>query len=543
MKKALNIAVITLAVLLNGLIVFESCLPGGVSVVRSNWLSNIFADIINVFIPGRVEVVPLESISLVGDQNIIIGTTNRFSVEYVPSNATSKGITFIAGNERINPVQEGSSCFVEGMEFGSTSLTAVSSEDSNIFKTVEITVNERPAPTEFELTVANSQILNGFSERVIFSIGDYTDNRAVRYFDTSLVPLESSDPDIATIEDGVIHAKSVGSVTIFASDYPSRSVDIEVIENPNPLVYPDESSWEITGNNVAHIYDMDHAETNFNQLSIDWGDTIPSDQSVTWKVEDELLAKIDADGKLRGYKKTGFTNVIAISNMDTEQQKIFPISVEEVLPTAMDVNIRLDGSPLDEEVSVGDTIYISAIFSPDNTTNLYIDVISSDAAVLTAQIEGRTGKITAKKEGIATITVSSAANPELSETLVFEVMPKKAIDGENYVDFASFIRKSIGHFLLFGVSAIFTTWAFYFILNKVIKKKWFIVLVSGLFGIAVASVTEMIQLFIPLRSGTWIDVGINILGYAVFLALTILFGFLILKRRQKVEANKKSAER
>ena len=543
MKKALNIAVITLAVLLNGLIVFESCLPGGVSVVRSNWLSNIFADIINVFIPGRVEVVPLESISLVGDQNIIIGTTNRFSVEYAPSNATSKGITFIAGNERINPVQEGSSCFVEGMELGSTSLTAVSSEDSNIFKTVEITVNERPAPTEFELTVTNSQILNGFSERVIFSIGDYTDNRAVRYFDTSLVSLESSNPDIATIEDGVIHAKSVGSATIFASDYPSRLVDIEVIENPNPLVYPDESSWEITGNNVVHIYDMDHAETNFIQLSIDWGETIPSDQSVTWKVEDELLAKIGVDGKLRGYKKTGFTNVIAISNMDTEQQKIFPISVEEVLPTAMDVNIRLDGSPLDEEVSVGDTIYISAIFSPDNTTNLYIDVISSDAAVLAAQIEGRTGKITAKKEGTATITVSSAANPELSETLVFEVMPKKAIDGENYVDFASFIRKSIGHFLLFGVSAIFTTWAFYFILNKVIKKKWFIVLVSGLFGIAVASVTEMIQLFIPLRSGTWIDVGINILGYAVFLALTILFGFLILKRRQKVEANKKSAER
>jgi heme/copper-type cytochrome/quinol oxidase subunit 4 len=543
MKKALNIAVITLAVLLNGLIVFESCLPGGVSVVRSNWLSNIFADIINVFIPGRVEVVPLESISLVGDQNIIIGTTNRFSVEYAPSNATSKGITFIAGNERINPVQEGSSCFVEGMELGSTSLTAVSSEDNNVFKTVDITVNARPAPTEFELTVTNSQILNGFSERVIFSIDDYTDNRAVRYFDTSLVSLESSNPDIATIEDGVIHAKSVGSVTIFASDYPSRLVDIEVIENPNPLVYPDESSWEITGNNVVHIYDMDHAETNFIQLSIDWGETIPSDQSVTWKVEDELLAKIGVDGKLRGYKKTGSTNVIAISNMDTEQQKIFPISVEEVLPTAMDVNIRLDGSPLDEEVSVGDTIYISAIFSPDNTTNLYIDVISSDAAVLAAQIEGRTGKITAKKEGTATITVSSTANPELSETLVFEVMPKKAIDGENYVDFASFIRKSIGHFLLFGVSAIFTTWAFYLILNKVIKKKWFIVLVSGLFGIAVASVTEMIQLFIPLRSGTWIDVGINILGYAVFLALTILFGFLILKRRQKNEANKKSAER
>lgn len=541
MKKAGNIAIIALAILLNGTIIFESCLSGGVSVTRSNWLSNIFADIINVFIPGRVEVVPLESITLIGDGEIILGTTNRFTVEYTPENATNKGISFLADNERINPVQEGSSCFVEGIELGSVNLAAISLEDESIVQKASIEVIARPAPTAFSISIADEQLLNGLSTPVIFTIDDYDDNRAVRYFDTSLIELESTNSGVATIEEGVIRAKSVGYAEIYATSYPSRRISVQVIENSNPLVFPNSTSWQVVGESTVHVYDMDHAETNYSQLSIDWGGTMPSDQGITWKVEDELIAKISSDGKLRGYKRTGTTNVIAISNMDSDQQKTFPIIVEEVLPTAMDVSIRLDGSPLDEIVSVGDTIYISAIFSPNNTTNLYVDVESSDELVLSTQIEGRTGKVTAKKEGTASITVSSVANPSLSETLTFEVMPKQAIDGENYVDFASFIRKSIGHFLLFGVSGLFTTWAFFLLFDKMIKKKWLIALYSALFGLAIASLTEFIQLFIPQRSGNWLDVVINIFGYSVFGALLILFYCLWLRRTLKT--NKKSAER
>ncbi len=538
MNKAGKIVFISLAVLLNGLIVFESCLSGNVSVTRSNWLSNIFADIVNVFIPGRVEVVPLESISLVGEPQITIGTTNRFTIEYSPANATNKGITFINNNERINPVQEGSSCFVEGLELGNASLRAVSLEDTTIFEVVEIEVIERAAPTAFSLSLANNEIMNGFSEPIIFTIDDYDENLAVRYFNTSLIELESSNTDVATIEDGVIHAKSVGNADIYAVDHPSCLVSIEVTPNLEPLIFPVFSSWNVVGNDVVHVYDMDYAETNFSQLSVDWGETTPSDQGITWMVEDELVAKISPDGKLRGYKKTGSTNVIAISNMDTNQQKLFPITVAEVVPTTMNVNVRLDGSPLDEEVSVGDVIYINATFEPNNTTNLYINIESSDTSVLATQIEGRTGKVTAKKEGSATIIVSSLAKPELNESITFEVMPKKAIDGENYVDFASFIRKSIGHFLLFGVNGVFTTIALYLLLKDILKNKWFIVIISGLFGLTMAGVTELIQLFIPLRNGNFIDVGINIFGYAVFTTLTFLFGYLWLKIKNKKQEEK-----
>ncbi|MDD4104075.1 MAG: hypothetical protein PHU89_03640, partial [Bacilli bacterium] len=323
MKKASKIIVITFAILLNGLIIFESCLPGGISVTRSNWISNIFADIINTFIPGSVEEIPLKSLTLSGNSNIVIGTTNSFIVTYEPANTTFTGIKFEAGDAKINPVQSGSISYVEGLKIGTTTLTVTSLVDESITQTIDISVIERPAPSQFSLSVENEQILNGFSEPVVFSIDGYIENRAVRYFDTSLIQLESSDPSIATVQNGVVHAKSVGTTTIFATDYPSRAIEIEVLSNSETLIYPVDTEWQIIGNNVVHVYDMDHAETEFSQLSIDWGDTIPSDPGITWKVQDELVAKISPDGKLRGYKKTGMTNVIAISNMDPTQEKVF----------------------------------------------------------------------------------------------------------------------------------------------------------------------------------------------------------------------------
>lgn len=539
MKKASKIIVITFAILLNGLIIFESCLPGGISVTRSNWISNIFADIINTFIPGSVEEIPLKSLTLSGNSNIVIGTTNSFIVTYEPANTTFTGIKFEAGDAKINPVQSGSISYVEGLEIGTTTLTVTSLVDESITQTIDISVIERPAPSQFSLSVENEQILNGFSEPVVFSIDGYIENRAVRYFDTSLIQLESSDPSIATVQNGVIHAKSVGTTTIFATDYPSRAIEIEVLSNSETLIYPVDAEWQIIGNNVVHVYDMDHAETEFSQLSIDWGDTIPSDPGITWKVQDELVAKISPDGKLRGYKKTGMTNVIAISNMDPTQEKVFPISVLEVMPTGMEIHVTPSGGPLNQIFTVGDTISIRAIFSPINTTNLYIDVKSSDDGVLLPRIEGRTGKVLAKDSGTATLTVTSIANPSLTETLTFEVQAKKAIDGEGYKDFASFIRKAFGHFLLFGASAVFSTWSMFLILDKSIKKKWLIILISTLFGLFIAGGTELIQLFVPLRSGSIIDIGIDLIGYIAFTALTVLVGYLIGRHRKKMQANKK----
>jgi hypothetical protein len=68
-------------------------------VTRSNWLSNIFADIIIRLYSGKSEVVPLESISSSRDQNIIIGTTNRSASNMCRPTPQQGHQPFIAGNE------------------------------------------------------------------------------------------------------------------------------------------------------------------------------------------------------------------------------------------------------------------------------------------------------------------------------------------------------------------------------------------------------------------------------------------------------------
>ena len=73
---------------------------------------------------------------------------------------------------------------------------------------------------------------------------------------------------------------------------------------------------------------------------------------------------------------------------------------------------------------------------------------------------------------------------------------------------------------MFGITQIFTFLALYmFLYDK--KKWWLIALISLGAGILLASVSELIQFFIPLRSGTFVDVLVDSAGVVVGLALVI----------------------
>ena len=70
------------------------------------------------------------------------------------------------------------------------------------------------------------------------------------------------------------------------------------------------------------------------------------------------------------------------------------------------------------------------------------------------------------------------------------------------------------------------------------KKKWWVLaLISLGAGILLATVSEFIQFFIPMRSGTVVDALIDIAGVAFGLGITIGIMFLIgyIKRKKKKE--------
>ncbi len=102
----------------------------------------------------------------------------------------------------------------------------------------------------------------------------------------------------------------------------------------------------------------------------------------------------------------------------------------------------------------------------------------------------------------------------------------------NNSNFEYFIRKSIGHFLIFFILSYFTTVCLFF--KK--KKDEVLYVLSLLYGLFIALLSELLQ-FIPLNRGPRIsDVFIDFTGYFLFLIIFYvlrLFYLLFFKDKNK----------
>ena len=101
------------------------------------------------------------------------------------------------------------------------------------------------------------------------------------------------------------------------------------------------------------------------------------------------------------------------------------------------------------------------------------------------------------------------------------------------VAFHSAIRKIVGHFLLFGLSGIFSTLTFIFNDYLLNKFKWRIVIFILSIGLVVALVSELIQYFVPARYGALTDVLIDYSGYILFSGIVYLIHILIVRHKAK----------
>lgn len=122
---------------------------------------------------------------------------------------------------------------------------------------------------------------------------------------------------------------------------------------------------------------------------------------------------------------------------------------------------------------------------------------------------------------------------EVSEDVVNTVKPG-TITETNHDSFASFIRKAFGHFGLFVISGLFTSFALYFFIKDF---KWyrhyFGAIISFILGFSLAATTEIIQLNVPGRSGEFTDILIDSSGYLLGLGVVALIVFLTLRYKRK----------
>ena len=218
----------------------------------------------------------------------------------------------------------------------------------------------------------------------------------------------------------------------------------------------------------------------------------------------------------------------------------YKIHVRNVIKLNEDKPVIVTGnySFNDNTISVinGETLKIRFNFTSDST---FTKTTYSSSDTNFVEI-GSDGVITPKKSGKAKISLRVYDGiEELSLTLNVNVQRKNLTDNIN--NFYYYIRKGIGHFGAFLVLGIFST-LFYLLF---LRRKLYIlgIAINFLFGFLFAGLTELIQKFVPGRSGLFSDVIIDYSGFltsAIFITvlLTIIFVIkMVLKRKNEIGIN------
>ena len=140
-------------------------------------------------------------------------------------------------------------------------------------------------------------------------------------------------------------------------------------------------------------------------------------------------------------------------------------------------------------------------------------------------------------------TEQSGMVVEVIETVVDTIAPG-TIDETNIEEFSGAVRKIVGHFLLFSVAGFFATWSILLLLENVTKKSklWFLNIATPIgYGILLAVISEVMQLFASGRSGEFRDVLIDSGGYLLGAVIIFIILFFIFrkneKRKQELEVN------
>lgn len=552
---------LSLAVLSNAFIVFYSCLSNEDTKKLSAPFTNFFVSIINTFSNKEVKTIPLENINISFSddkynsipgyklEEIPLGSAKEISCSFNPVDATNQSISYSVEPTDaavLNP--SGNKVSVVGMKTGNCIVKAKSA-DGGFESSVPVTIVDTVAPTSYTIAIDNPNIQIGTTKTIDFDIDGgvlgHDELINFRYYDTRELTYTSSDEAIAKVDKyGVIYPESTGSATISVSNGTFvKQLSVNVVGgSPAPLY----ANLSIIGNNVCHANDMildQSSKKNHVQLTPKDGETALNPNDFIWSSSNELLAKVDKHGVVRGFRKNVADDqsvVITAKSKATGQTATFTLLVKNQSPTKLTVSLITGGkefwSPNNRTLVVGDSAYLKLYFSP-SLCDKSIEAISSNEEVISLSPGGNVINMFVLKEGSCDITVTSLVNRDLTTKISFTVLKAGAISNSDIDDADYSVRKSVGHAAVFMVAQIFTFLTLYMFLYN--KKWWLFTSISLGEGLFISGLSELIQHFVPTRKGNWVDVAIDFAGVVVGAALTFL-GILLVKKIKQKKQNKNS---
>lgn len=311
-----------------------------------------------------------------GPKELYVGQTAQLSAVVLPEDATDKSVNWTVQMAEVLNVDENGLVTAVGLGEAWVSVTnSAGQETLIIFKVI-------PTPVvTITLSQSSITIMDSESKQLSYTVSpaDASDKTVV---------WSTSDSNIATVDNlGNITAISVGECDIIAAASDMSGVTanchVTVIQTPATSIKIDqEGPIECS---IGDVFQLTATVLPENA----------TDKTVVWSSEAEDTATVDHNGvvTIKAIGELSITATNSVGQKDVIVIKILPTFAESIVLNRTTATMKVSG-----------TLQLSAVFTPETTTNKSLNWSSSDASI--ASVDGN-GLVMAHALGKCRITATA----------------------------------------------------------------------------------------------------------------------------------------
>ena len=356
------------------------------------------ADGSNLSATCKVTVVPTPAASITLNTTAVTlkaTETATLTTTILPATTTNKAVTWKSDNEAIATVDANG--VVTAIAVGEANITATTTDGTNLSATCKVTV-EQTFASSISLDKTTISLKATESETLKATIlPATTTNQAVTW--------KSDNEAIATVDaNGVVTAHEVGVATITATTTDGTNLSASCTVN---VIHTQASSITLNMTEVS-LKALETAE-----LSVEILPATTTNKVVTWKSDNEAIAKVDANGMVTAIA-VGETTITATT---TDGSNLSAYCMVTVIPTLAN-SITLDKTEV--SFKANETVTLTPTILPATSTNTVVVWTTTDEKVAVVDANG---VVTAIGVGEATITATTTDGSNLSASCAITVLP------------------------------------------------------------------------------------------------------------------------
>ena len=332
--------------------------------------------------------------------NLNVGEALQLDATVLPVNTTNKTVTWSTSNSSVATVDNNG--VVTAKSAGSATITAKTSDGTNLRASCNLTVTQRILATSISLNNSNAGMIEGENMQLTATVlPSNTTNKTVTW--------STSNSSVATVDNnGVVTAKSPGTAIIIAATTDGSNLAATCVVTVTQRIL----ATSITLNKKSAMLTAGETLKLFATVQ----PINATNRAVTWSTGNSSIATVNSNGLVTAISP-GTVLITATTADGTYLRANCTLTVKE--PDVMASSITLDQS--NTRLTEGETLQLTATVLPENTTNKSVTWATSNSNVATVS---NSGLVTAVAPGIATITATTADGTNLSATCSLTIYPQ-----------------------------------------------------------------------------------------------------------------------